>query len=57
MLISLKFVPNGQIDNNSALFQVMAWRRTGEMPLSEAMLSHIIEILTSQLEIPVDMLC
>ena len=28
--ISLKFVPKGQIDNKSALVQVMAWRRTGD---------------------------
>ena len=27
--ISLKFVPTGPIDNQSALVQVMAWRRTG----------------------------
>ena len=29
--ISLKLVPRSPIDNNSALVQVMAWRRTGEM--------------------------
>ena len=33
--ISLKFVPSGPIDNRSALVQVMAWRRTGDKPLSE----------------------
>ena len=33
--ISLKFVPNGPIDNESALFQVMAWCRTGNKPLPE----------------------
>ena len=32
--ISLKFVPRGPIDNNPALFQVMAWRRIGDKPLS-----------------------
>ena len=37
--ISLKFVPNGPIDNNPALVQVMAWRRTGDKPLSEPMLT------------------
>ena len=26
--ISLKFVPKGPVDNESALVQVMAWRRT-----------------------------
>ena len=36
--MSLKFVPKGPIDNKSALVQVMAWRRTGDEPLSEAMM-------------------
>ena len=40
MKISLKFVPNGPIDNKSALFQVMAWRRTGTKPLPEPMLTQ-----------------
>ena len=31
--ISLKFAPKGPINNNSALFQVMAWRPTGDKPL------------------------
>ena len=33
--ISLKFVP---INNNPALFQIMAWRRPGDKPLSEPMM-------------------
>ena len=33
--ISLKFVSKGPFDNRSALFQIMAWRRTGGMPLPE----------------------
>ena len=37
--ISLKFVPKGLIDNASALIQVMAWRRTGDKPLPEAMMT------------------
>ena len=37
--IRLKFVPKGQIDNNTALVQVMAWRRTGDKPLSEPMMA------------------
>ena len=37
--ISMKFVPKGPIDNNSALIQVMAWSRTGDKPLSEPMLN------------------
>ena len=41
--ISLKFVPKGHIDNKSALVQVMAWRRTGDKPLPEAMLTQFNE--------------
>ena len=33
--ILLKFVPEGAIDNKSTLVWVMAWRRTGDKPLSE----------------------
>ena len=36
--ISLKFVPQGPINNNSALVQIMAWRRSGDKPLSEPMM-------------------
>ena len=43
--ISLKFVPKGSINNNPSLFQIMAWRRPGDKPLSEPMmvssLTHI----------------
>ena len=43
--ISLKFVPKGPTNNNPALFQMMAWRRPGDKPLSEPMmvssLTHI----------------
>ena len=35
IMISLKFVPKGPIDNKSALVQVVAWRRTGDKPLPE----------------------
>ena len=38
--ISLKFVPMGPIDSKPALFQIMAWRRTDDKPLPEAMLIH-----------------
>ena len=41
----LKFVPKGQINNIPALVQIMAWRRTGDKPLSEpvmvSLLTHI----------------
>ena len=36
--ISLKFVPNGPINNIPALVQIMAWRRPGDKPLSESMM-------------------
>ena len=31
------------IANNSVLVQVMTWRRKGDKPLSEPMLTHVIE--------------
>ena len=36
--ISLKFVPKGPINNIPALVQVMAWRRSGDKPLSDPMM-------------------
>ena len=43
--ISLKFIPKGSINKIPALFQVMAWRRSGDKPLFEPMmvilLTHI----------------
>ena len=36
--ISLKFVPKGQINNIRTLVQIMAWRLTGDKPLSEPMM-------------------
>ena len=43
--ISLKFVPKGPINNIPAMVQIMAWRRSGDKPLSEPMmvilLTHI----------------
>ena len=38
--ISVKFVPKRPIDNESELVRVMAWRRTGDKPLHEPMLTH-----------------
>ena len=35
--ISLKFVPKVPINNIPALVQIMAWRRSGDKPLSEPM--------------------
>ena len=36
--ISLKFVPKGPINNIPALVRIMAWRRSGDKPLSEPMM-------------------
>ena len=41
--ILLQFVPKGPIDNKPALVQVMAWRRTGDKPLSEPMLTKFTD--------------
>ena len=38
--ISLKLVPRGRIDNKPALVQVMVWRRTGDKPLPETLMTH-----------------
>ena len=43
--ISLKFVPKGPINKIPSLVQIMAWRRSGDKPLSEplmvGLLAHI----------------
>ena len=36
--ISLKFVPKGPINNIPSLVQILAWRRSGDKPLSEPMM-------------------
>ena len=41
--ISLKSVPNGPIDDNPALIQIMAWRRIGDKPLPEPMLTRFTD--------------
>ena len=40
--ISLKFVPKGPINNIPALVQIMAWRRSGDKPLSEPMVVNLL---------------
>ena len=53
--ISLTFVPTGPISNYfiniisniPALFQIMAWRRPGDNPLSESMIIHYWHIYAS----------
>ena len=39
--ISLKFIPKGPINNIPSLVQIMAWRRPGDKPLSEAMMVNL----------------
>ena len=45
--ISPKYVPCGQINNIPALVQIMAWRRSGDKPLSEqwwlSLMTHIFD--------------
>ena len=41
--ISLKCVPRNPIGNKSALVQVMAWRRTGDKPLPEPMMTQFTD--------------
>ena len=40
--ISLKFVPKVRINNIPALVQMMAWRRSGDKPLSEPMMASLL---------------
>ena len=42
--ISLKFVPKSPINNIPALVKVMAWRRTGDKPLSEPMMAQFNDV-------------
>ena len=44
----LKFLPKGPIDNILALFLIMAWRRIGDKPLSEPMLTQFIDAYTQR---------
>ena len=41
--ISLKFTPKDSINNIPALVQIMAWRRSGDKPLSEPMLTQFTD--------------
>ena len=41
--IALKFVPSGPIDNYPTLIKIMTWRRIGDKPLSEPMLTQFTE--------------
>ena len=41
--IPLKFVSKGPINNISELFQVMAWRRKGNKPLPETLVTQFAD--------------
>ena len=49
--ISLKFVPKVRINNIPALVQIMAWRRTGDKPLSEPMVVNLTDKCAHQCRI------
>ena len=40
--ISLKFVPKVPINNIPSLVQILAWRRSGDKPLSEPMMASLL---------------
>ena len=42
MKLSLKYVRKGPINNNPAMVQIMAWRRSGAKPLSEPMMISLL---------------
>ena len=44
--ISLKFVPKGPINIKSGLVEIMAWCQTGDKPLSEPVLTQVIDVCT-----------
>ena len=62
---SLKFIPKGPINNIPALVQIMAWRRSGDKPLSEpimvSLLTHICvtwpQWVNQRIEWPILLLC
>ena len=41
--ISQNFIPKGPIDNNLALVQIMAWRRIGDKPIFEPLLTQFTD--------------
>ena len=41
--VSLKFVPAGPINNILALIRIMVWRRSGDKPLSESMMTKFTD--------------
>ena len=45
--ISLRFVPNGPINNIPALVQIMAWHRQGDKPLSDPVVVGLLTLWAS----------
>ena len=43
ILISLKFAPKGPVNNIPTMVQIMAWRRSGDKPLSDSMLTYFTD--------------
>ena len=43
LVLSLKYVPCGQIDSKPALCKIMAWRQTADKPLSEPILANFTD--------------
>ena len=41
--ISLKYIPRGPIDKKATFVQIMTWRRTGDKPLPEPMMTQFID--------------
>ena len=41
--IPLKFIPDGPINNNPVLVQMMAWHQTGDKLLSEPMMVQFLD--------------
>ena len=55
---SLKFVPKVRINNIPALVQIMAWRRSGDKPLSESMVVNLLKhICVTRPQWDNDLLC
>ena len=56
--ISLKLVPKGRVDNDQALVWIMAWRRSGDKPLSKQVLIWFIDAyMRHQGETSWDLVC
>ena len=49
--ISFKLVPKGQVENQKAMIQVMAWHQSSAMPLSEAMIFQFMDAYMYHLDL------